>query len=136
MTKSISKMVWAALVALTLGVGAGMVAPARAQADVAREVVEPDGPTGVVNLNTANEEQLGMLPGVGPTKATRVLEWRTKNGKFARVDDLRKVKGFGRKTLLKLKPHLAVSGETTFKPKKKAPGKSKGAKTSFYSPAD
>ena len=69
--------------------------------------------TGVVNLNTATEEQLQMLPGIGPAKAERVVAYRTQRGKFQRVQDLRRVKGFGYKTLKKLEPHLTVSGPTT-----------------------
>jgi competence protein ComEA len=68
---------------------------------------------GKLNLNTASGEQLEMLPGVGPAKSERILEYRQKNGKFRRVQDLRRVKGFGYKTLQKLAPYLAVDGENT-----------------------
>jgi competence protein ComEA len=70
-------------------------------------------PTGKLNLNTANEDQLMLLPGVGPAKAERVVAWRKKNGAFKRVADLRKVKGFGYKTLKKLEPWLDIKGDTT-----------------------
>jgi competence protein ComEA len=69
--------------------------------------------TGKLNLNTATVEQLTLLPGVGPSKAERVIEWRGKNGGFKRVADLRKVKGFGYKTLKKLEPYLDIKGDTT-----------------------
>jgi competence protein ComEA len=72
--------------------------------------------TGVLNLNTATEEQLQMLPGVGPAKAERVVAYRNQRGKFQRVQDLRRVKGFGYKTLKKLEPHLTVTGPTTLQP--------------------
>ena len=36
--------------------------------------------TGKLNLNTANEEQLQLLPTVGPAKAERIIAWRAKNG--------------------------------------------------------
>ena len=68
---------------------------------------------GKINLNTATEEQLQRLPGVGPAKAERIVSWRKKNGGFRRVADLRKVKGFGYKTLRKLEPFLDVKGDTT-----------------------
>ena len=68
---------------------------------------------GKLNLNTANPDQLQTLPGVGPSKASRIIEWRQKNGGFKRVADLRKVKGFGYKTLKKLEPYLDIKGETT-----------------------
>lgn len=68
---------------------------------------------GKLNLNTATVEQLQLLPGVGQSKAERVVVWRQKNGGFKRVADLRKVKGFGYKTLKKLEPYLEVKGENS-----------------------
>jgi competence protein ComEA len=69
--------------------------------------------SGKLNLNTATVDQLMLLPGVGPSKAERVVAWRGKNGPFKRVADLRKVKGFGYKTLKKLEPFLDIKGEST-----------------------
>ncbi len=69
---------------------------------------------GVVNLNTATEDELSSLPGVGPSKASAVVSWRKKHGAFKEVAELTKVKGFGHKTLGRLKPNLTVSGPTTF----------------------
>jgi competence ComEA-like helix-hairpin-helix protein len=62
-----------------------------------------------VNLNTASEAQLLDLPGVGPKKAALIIDWRAKHGPFQRPQDLRRVKGFGRKTFEKLAPYLTVS---------------------------
>ena len=69
--------------------------------------------TGKLNLNTANEDQLQLLPTVGPAKAERIIAWRTKNGGFKRIADLRRVKGFGYKTFKKLEPYLDIKGDTT-----------------------
>jgi comEA protein len=68
---------------------------------------------GKLNLNTATGEQLQLLPGVGPAKSERIVEFRQKHGKFRRIQDLRRVKGFGQKTLKKLTPYLAVDGDNT-----------------------
>jgi len=68
---------------------------------------------GKLNLNTASADQLQLLPGIGPSKADRIVAWRQKNGGFKRVADLRKVKGFGYKTLKKLEPYLDIKGDTT-----------------------
>ena len=70
---------------------------------------------GKVNINEADEAQLRMLPGVGETKAARIVAWRKKNGRFKRVKDLRRVKGFGKKSVERLAPYLAVAGPTTLR---------------------
>jgi competence protein ComEA len=85
-----------------------------------------DAPTGVVNINTASEDELMLLPGVGPSKAAAVIAWRKKYGAFKKVEDLTKVKGFGYKTLKKLKPYLSVSGPTNYRGKKSAAGDGPG----------
>jgi competence ComEA-like helix-hairpin-helix protein len=71
--------------------------------------------TGKLNLNSATEEQLMMLPTIGPAKAERIVTWRKKNGGFRRTADLRRVKGFGFKTFKRLEPFLDIKGETTLK---------------------
>jgi competence protein ComEA len=63
-----------------------------------------------VNINTATQEQLETLNGIGPSKALAIIEYRKKNGNFKTVDDLNNVPGFGDKTLAKLKPEITVSG--------------------------
>ena len=70
---------------------------------------------GKLNLNKADVAQLRMLPGIGVTKAERIVAWRAKNGSFKRVNDLRRVKGFGRKSVKKLAPYLTVTGATTLR---------------------
>lgn len=74
--------------------------------------------TGKLNLNTATEEQLMLLPTVGPAKAERIVAWRKKNGGFKRIADIRRVKGFGYKTFKRLAPYLDIKGETTLAPKR------------------
>ncbi len=69
--------------------------------------------TGKLNLNTATEDQLMLLPSVGPAKAERIVTWRKKNGGFKRTADLRRVKGFGYRTFKKLEPFLDIKGDTT-----------------------
>ena len=73
--------------------------------------------TGVVNINTASAQQLDLLPGVGEKAAKRIIEHRSKTP-FAKIEDLRKVKGFGAKKLEKLKGFLTTSGPTTASLKK------------------
>jgi competence protein ComEA len=64
----------------------------------------------VVDLNTATAAELDALKGVGPAKAKAIIDYREKNGPFKSVDDLDKVKGFGIKTVEKLRPDITVDG--------------------------
>jgi competence protein ComEA len=63
---------------------------------------------GIVNLNTATAAQLEGLPGIGAKMALRILDYRTKNGSFKKVEELMNVKGIGEKAFLKLKSQLTV----------------------------
>lgn len=63
---------------------------------------------GPVDLNTATEADLDGLPGVGPVLASRILQWRTTNGRFTSVDDLGEVSGIGDKLLEQLRPLVTV----------------------------
>jgi competence ComEA-like helix-hairpin-helix protein len=68
--------------------------------------------TGVVNLNTAAPELLGLLPGIGPSKARGIVAYRSRHP-LRTVDELVRVKGIGRRMVRLLRPHLAISGPST-----------------------
>jgi competence protein ComEA len=74
---------------------------------------------GVVNLNEASVAQLSLLPGVGEGAAKRIIAHREKRP-FKRVEELVRVKGFGKKKFLKLKRHLTLQGPTTLRVEKVA----------------
>jgi competence protein ComEA len=61
-----------------------------------------------VNINTADTTALQQINGIGPAKATAIIEYRKTNGPFATVDDLVKVPGIGAKSLVQLKPQVTV----------------------------
>jgi competence protein ComEA len=65
-------------------------------------------PGGKVDLNTATVAQLDALPGVGPVTAQRILEWRTRNGRFSRVEQLREVEGIGERRFAQLRDLVTV----------------------------
>ncbi len=60
-----------------------------------------------VNINTASKTQLMELPGIGPSYAERIIEYRKTRG-FASIDELSNVKGIGKKKLEKLRPFILV----------------------------
>jgi competence protein ComEA len=63
---------------------------------------------GRIDLNTADSAALETLPRVGPALATRILQWRAKNGRFTSVDDLLAVPGIGDKMLEALRDLVTV----------------------------
>ena len=66
------------------------------------------GPAAKVDLNTATVAQLDTLPGVGPVTAQHIVEWRTRNGRFARVDQLREIDGIGERRFQQLRDLVTV----------------------------
>ena len=110
------------LIALTL-LGAVLLGAALCEAKpAARPAAKPPAAAGtapaaapvagVVNINTATEEQLQLLPRIGPAKAKAIIKYRSR-AKFKAPWDLTQVKGIGRKSLRHLRPYLVVQGETT-----------------------
>jgi competence protein ComEA len=97
MTK-IGKVVLGLLCGLALAAGgpAGATPPAPGLAPGQR-----------VDINTASADELARLPGIGPAKAQAIVEHRA-HETFARVDDLRKVKGIGEKLFEQVREHLTV----------------------------
>ena len=62
-----------------------------------------------IDINSADEQSLTSLPGVGPKMAERITDFRKANGPFQTVEDLLNVKGIGPKVLEKIKPYVKVS---------------------------
>lgn len=65
-------------------------------------------PGGKVNLNSATQDQLEELPGVGPVLATRIIEYRQKKGRFTAIRQLMEVEGIGQKKYESLKDLVTI----------------------------
>ena len=61
-----------------------------------------------IHINTASEEEILQLPGIGPAKAAAIIAYREEHGPFQKVEDLSNVTGIGEKTLEKIKEHIVV----------------------------
>lgn len=69
-----------------------------------QEVPAGAAASGPLNLNTASEEQLLELPGIGPSRARAIIAFREEHGGFQSVSQLLRIKGFGRAMLRRLRP--------------------------------
>ena len=65
-------------------------------------------PGQTVDVNTASEAELERLPGVGPSLARRIIEYREANGPFATPDDLQNVSGIGPSKFAKMEAFVRV----------------------------
>lgn len=101
------------LLILAIGVGAALAVVGVTQAvrlvwghgDVvvtSRTEVPP--PPARLDINTASDYELAMLPGIGPATAASIVEHRRTHGPFRSLEDLRQVKGIGPKTIEAIRP--------------------------------
>lgn len=77
--------------------------------DGAASATAGSGEAGPINLNTATQEQLESLNGIGPAKAEAILSHREEHGPFSSVDELVQVSGIGEKTLEQLRDQVTVN---------------------------
>lgn len=56
-----------------------------------------------ININTATQTELETLPGIGPSTALKILDYRKENGKFNTIEDIKKVNGIGESKFSKIK---------------------------------
>jgi len=92
---------------LALGLAAAIVvlslAPAYAQAPASKVRI---------NINTAPASELENLPRIGPKVAQRIVDFRTKNGNFKKVEEIMKVQGIGEKVFEQIKELITVGAAT------------------------
>jgi comEA protein len=99
-----SRLVRAATFAALAAAGLALGAPSLA--------AEP-ALSGVVNVNTASEQELQLLPGIGEARARAIVEARKARGGFKSVDELVEVKGIGEAGLAQMRPFVTLTGQTT-----------------------
>jgi comEA protein len=80
-------------------------------------------PAHPIDINLASAKELEELPGVGPTTAKAIIQFRTKTGRFHRVEDLLAIRGISETKLEKMRPYITVGPppQKTPAPPKKSP---------------
>ncbi|HOO11758.1 MAG TPA: helix-hairpin-helix domain-containing protein [Bacillota bacterium] len=61
-----------------------------------------------ININTADVAQLDTLQGIGPVLAQRIVDFREREGRFERIEDIMKVSGIGPKVYENIKDRITV----------------------------
>jgi len=94
------------------GVGDGVLAAVRDHVAFSGSAGPREGQAGEVavplDLNEASEAELERLPGIGPSLARRIIDYRGRHGAFVSVDSLGGVWGIGPRTLERLKGLVTV----------------------------
>ena len=63
---------------------------------------------GKININTATKEELDTLPGIGPSTAAKIIEYRKENGKFKSIEEIKEVSGIGDAKYEKIKELIII----------------------------
>ena len=71
-------------------------------------IFNEESETGIVNINTAKQTELETLPGIGPTIALRIIEYREENGKFTNIEELKEVEGIGEAKWEQIKDFIEI----------------------------
>jgi len=66
--------------------------------------------TNKININTADAEDLALLPGIGPSLAENIIAYRKTHGPFISLEDLSKVDGIGKKKLEAIIKYITIGG--------------------------
>lgn len=66
------------------------------------------GNNGKININTANFDKLQEIPGVGPSTAQKIIDYRQNVGRFTNIEDIKNVSGIGDKTFANMKEYITV----------------------------
>ena len=69
---------------------------------------EPLTSSGPINLNTATSAELEQLPGIGPSIAQKVIDYRQTNGPFTAIEEIQNVSGIGPAKIEQIKEQIVV----------------------------
>jgi competence protein ComEA len=71
-------------------------------------LTEPSTSSELININTASQDELMSLPGIGRTTAQKIIQYREQNGPFVNTEDIINVSGIGSGTFERIKDLITV----------------------------
>lgn len=75
---------------------------------IEENTVSSNNSTQTININKATEKEFETLPGIGPSLASKIIEYRNQNGKFGSIEDIKNVNGIGDNKYEKIKDLITV----------------------------
>lgn len=75
---------------------------------IEENTISSNNSTQTININKATEKEFETLPGIGPSLASKIIEYRNQNGKFESIEDIKNVNGIGDNKYEKIKDLITV----------------------------
>ena len=75
---------------------------------IEENTVSSNNSTQTININKATEKEFETLPGIGPSLASKIIEYRNQNGKFESIEDIKNINGIGDNKYEKIKDLITV----------------------------
>jgi competence protein ComEA len=112
MMKRVVLVLFAAAFAVTCLMIAGQPAVAGSDKAAKDQTIEEKAGSAIqtekVNINTANLKILSALNGIGPERAKKIIDYRSKNGNFESIEEVKNVKGIGDKIYSQISSQICV----------------------------
>ena len=81
---------------------------AKTESTPSMQIQDTNTKQNVININTATQEELDTLPGIGPATATKIIEYRKEKGKFKQKEEIKEVSGIGEAKYEKIKEYISI----------------------------
>jgi competence protein ComEA len=102
--------------AFIVWVGVVIVRQRQAGRDIRWLQGQAEGANYLVDINRAGLPELTLLPGIGPSKAQRIIQWRESHGPFRALEELRQAAGISAKELAAIRNLVTLGGESSPEP--------------------
>jgi len=97
------------IIFIVIGIGINLKDQEKPKVEIIKntQVAKPTS-NGLVNINTADLGQLDTLPGIGPVTAKKIVDYRSLNGSFKKIEDIQNVNGIGPKKYADIAAKISI----------------------------